>query len=198
MVDLLKSISQSEFGELVGISQPAVSGLLSRGIISTGAPAGEWLKGYCSHMREMAAGREASGDLDLATERALLAREQRVKIEMQNSVTRRELAPVTLIEEVLSKVGRQIAGILESIPVQLKRRSSLSLDDLEYIAAEIVKARNLAASIQLADLDIEISDDEVMVDVLPIRPSASNVNIGYNRAPLRVGFFICWYICWYL
>ena len=71
---------------------------------------------------------------------------------------------MTVIEEVLSKVGRQIAGVLESIPVQLKRRSSLSLDDLEYIGAEIVKARNLAASIQLADLDIEMSDDEVIVN----------------------------------
>jgi len=165
MIDLLDNISQSDFGELVGISQPAVSGLLSRGIISTGAPAGEWLKGYCSHIREMAAGREASGDLDLATERARLAKEQADKVAMQNCVSRRELAPVTVIEDVLSKVGRQIAGVLESIPVQLKRRSSLSLDDLEYIGAEIVKARNLAASIQLADLDIEMSDDEVIVNV---------------------------------
>jgi phage terminase Nu1 subunit (DNA packaging protein) len=114
---------------------------------------------YIRRLREQAAGRFSGEGLDLATERALLAREQRIKIEMQNEVSRREMAPVTLIEEVLAKVGRQIAGILESIPVQLKRRSSLTADDLEYITGEIVKARNLAAAIKLNELDIEFSDD---------------------------------------
>lgn len=119
---------------------------------------------YIRHLREMAAGRAASGDLDLAGERARLAKEQADKIAMQNEVSRRELAPVTLIEEVLAKVGRQIAGVLESIPVQLKRRSSLSGDDLDYITAEIVKARNLAASIKVAALEIEFAE-EATIDV---------------------------------
>lgn len=120
---------------------------------------------YIRRLREMAAGRAGGGGgLDLVTERARLAKEQADKIAKQNKVTDRELAPVTLIEEVLAKVGRQIAGVLESIPVQLKRRSSLSGDDLDYITAEIVKARNLAAAIKVEALEIEFAD-EATIDV---------------------------------
>lgn len=152
MIDQQARMSQAAFGDLVGISQPAVSDLVTRGVITAGEPASVWLKQYCRHLREQAAGRQAAGELDLATERAALARAQREKVEMQNAVTRRELAPVALLEQVLSKVGRQIAGILEAIPVQLKRRSELSSEDLDFITREVVKARNQAAGISLADL----------------------------------------------
>jgi terminase small subunit / prophage DNA-packing protein len=161
-------MTQAEFGEIVGVSQPTVSELLSRGVIVAGQPAGEWLKAYCLHLREQAAGRAAENGLDLAGERAQLARAQRERIEMQNAVTRRQLAPVTLMEDVLAHVGRQIAGLLEAIPVQLKRRSSLTPDDLAYISSEIIKARNLAASIDLDDLpdeDVESGDGTAEVTV---------------------------------
>ena len=151
MIDLKEKVTQSAFGDMVGISQPAVSDLLSRGVIGANQAVGEWLKSYCHHLREQAAGRAAAGDLDLAGERAALAKVQRERIEMQNAVTRKQLAPVDLIEEVLARVGRQIVGILEAIPVQLKRRSSLTAEDLDFITREIVKARNLAASIELEE-----------------------------------------------
>lgn len=74
MIDLQARSTQAAFGSLVGISQPAVSDLVSRGILRDGESVGEWLKAYCGNLREQAAGRLASGDLDLATERAGLAR----------------------------------------------------------------------------------------------------------------------------
>ncbi|AYR24248.1 phage terminase Nu1 subunit (DNA packaging protein) [Herbaspirillum sp. 1173] len=164
-MDLEAKTTQAAFGALVGISQPAVSELLTRGILQPGEPAGVWLKAYCTNLREQAAGRFAAGELDLATERAALARAQREKVEMQNAVTRRELAPVALLEQVLSKVGRQIAGILEAVPVQLKRRSQLSADDLDFITRELVKARNHAAAIKLADLDDEDDSEAAESDL---------------------------------
>ncbi|SFG29907.1 Phage DNA packaging protein, Nu1 subunit of terminase [Duganella sp. CF458] len=157
MIDQQARMSQAAFGDLVGISQPAVSDLLTRGVLTAGEPASVWLKQYCRNLREQAAGRQAAGELDLATERAALARAQREKVELQNAVTRRELAPVAVLEQVLSKVGRQIAGILEAIPVQLKRRSELTSEDLDFITREVVKARNQAAGITLADL---VEEDE--------------------------------------
>lgn len=164
MIDLKGKATQQSFGEMVGISQPAVSDLLSRGIILPNESAGEWLRAYCSHLREQAAGRAGSGDLDLVEERAALARAQREKIEMQNAVTRRQLAPVSLIEEVLAKVGRQIAATLDAVPVQLKRRSALTAEDLEFVAREIVKARNLAASIQLDEASLRAEEFKDMDD----------------------------------
>ncbi|KRB73455.1 terminase small subunit [Noviherbaspirillum sp. Root189] len=166
MIDLQGKVTQSAFGEMIGISQPAVSDLLSRGVIIADQPVGEWLKSYCLHLREQAAGRAAAGELDLAGERAALAKVQRERIEMQNAVTRKQLAPVNVIEEVLARVGRQIVGILEAIPVQLKRRSSLTAEDLDFITRELVKARNLAANIELEDpADAQGPDEDEHLEV---------------------------------
>lgn len=111
---------------------------------------------YLRKLREEAAGRSAGGDLDLAGERALLAKEQRIRIEMQNAVTRKELAPVDMIEEVLAKAGSRAARILDTIPGLIRRRApDLNADILDAVQAEVAKARNIAAAISLADLDEE-------------------------------------------
>lgn len=154
---------------MVGISQPAVSELLSRGVLTDGATAGVWLREYCANLREVAAGRLASGDLDLATERARLAKEQADKIALQNAVTRKELAPVYLIEEVLAKAGSRVAGILDAIPGQVRRRiPGLPSTELDAIAGEIARARNIAAALSLKDLRDEeaatASDDAEVLD----------------------------------
>lgn len=162
MIDESAPVTQQRFGEMVGISQPAVSDLLSRGVLMDGANAGDWLLSYCGNLREQAAGRAAAGDLDLATERAFLARAQRERIEMQNAVTRRELAPVILIEEVLAKAGSKVAGILDAIPGMIRRRvPTLSAAETDLIALEVARARNIAAAVSLDDLrDEAIVQDE--------------------------------------
>lgn len=153
MIDLSEIVTQKQFGELVGISQPAVSDLLQRGVLTEGAICGAWLMSYCGHLRETAAGRAAAGDLDLAGERAALARAQRERIEMQNAVTRGELAPVILIEEVLTKAASKVAGILDAIPGMIRRRVPLlTADDIDLISGEVAKARNTVAKMSLADL----------------------------------------------
>jgi phage terminase Nu1 subunit (DNA packaging protein) len=156
MVNLAETMTQSEFGELVGISQQAVSDLLKRDVLVRGQPAAVWLHAYCAHLREQAAGRAAAGDLDLATERAALARAQRERIEMQNAETRKESAPVVLLEIAVAAIGRKVAAVLEAVPVKIKRRSkNLTAEDIEIITAEITKARNIAAS---AQFDMEDPD----------------------------------------
>lgn len=151
--DLTKPMTQAAFGALVGVSQQAIGNLVGRGILDTSVPALQLLQAYCSHLREQAAGRAANGDLDLAGERAGLAKAQRERIEMQNAVTRGELAPVALIEEVLSKAGAKISGTLEAIPGAVKRRvPSLSAEEIKNIATEIARVRNIVAGMSLADL----------------------------------------------
>jgi len=153
VVDLSAQFKQAEFGALVGVSQPAVSDMLARGVLSTGANGGVWLLEYCRHLREMAAGRAASGDLDLATERARLAKEQADKVAMQNAISRNELAPVYLLEEVLAKAGARAAKILDTIPGTIKRREpGLSADTMMAISRDVAKVRNMAAAVTLDDL----------------------------------------------
>lgn len=162
MIDLDYQPTQAEFGALVGLSQPAVSGLLARGIICEGGTIGVWSAAYAAHLREQAAGRAAAGDLDLATERARLAKEQADKVAMQNAVSRGELAPVAAMEMVLAAVGAKVGKILDTIPGLVRRRvPGIGTDVLEAIAADIAKCRNMAASMRLDDLtrDDEPEDD---------------------------------------
>lgn len=155
---------QRDIADHLDMSQQAVSGLLAQlGIDWKASTMDEIRVAYIRHLREQAAGRAAAGDLDLATERARLAKEQADRVAMQNAVTRSELAPVSLIEEVLTKAAARVAGIFDAIPGYVRRRvPNLTAGDVELIAAEVAKARNIVAAMSLADLDedsIPSSDD---------------------------------------
>jgi phage terminase Nu1 subunit (DNA packaging protein) len=153
-IDLTSVLSQEAFGELVGISQPAVSDLMKRGVIVEAQTCGVWLLAYTAHLREQAAGRGADGEL--ANERARLAREQADAQAMKNALSRKHVAPVAVLEEVLAHVGRQIATVLEGIQPKLKRRHpELTPEQLQGIALELARARQLAATVNLSALDAE-------------------------------------------
>lgn len=162
-------VTQKVFGEIVGISQPAVSDLIKRGVLTDGDNVKNWLVSYCSHLREQAAGRAGSdGSLDLVSERARLAKEQADKVAFQNAITRNQLAPVELLEEVLAKAAGRINGIFDAIPGMIKRRvPNLTSEDVDMIAAEIAKGRNIVASMSLNDLSDTASseDEDVLADV---------------------------------
>lgn len=163
-MDLQTTCTQAEFGELVGIGQPSVSDLLARKVIAAGASAGQWLLDYTRHLREQAAGRGADGEL--AFQRSELARVSRERAEIKLALERREYAPVALIEQVLSQVGRSIAGVLEPMHVNLHRLCPhLTPDDLKLIQREVSKACDLAAAASLEILEVV---DEAEGDGTPI------------------------------
>lgn len=158
-------MTQSQFGDLVGISQQAVSELARRQILAEGGNAGDWLRSYCEHLREVAAGRGGEFSVELAGERARLAREQADKIAMQNAVTRGELAPARLLEEVLAKVGARAGRILETIPGEIRRRlPQLTSDDIGAVNRIVAKARNMAAGMSLEDLNQDDDGNDDAVD----------------------------------
>ncbi len=148
IIDTDDQIQKGEFAKLIGVGPSAVSNMVQRGIIADGQPVGDWLVSVMGHYREQAAGRASSGDLDLASERARLASEQADKVALQNQIARKEYAPVSVIEETLASVGRQIAGLLEALPVKLKRNTGMTTDQLAIVDAVIVETRNLAAAIK--------------------------------------------------
>lgn len=104
--------------------------------------------------RSKAAAPEPSPDaLDADRERTLLTRVQREGQELKNAQLRRELAPISLIEWTLSKVGNQIGAVLDSIPLKVKKVvPRLTAVEVEHIKREVVKAQNAAARIAV-DLD---------------------------------------------
>ena len=162
MIDTDKQATHRQFASLVGVSEAAVSNLVAAGTLRKEAPLGEWVAAYCSRLRETAAGRAAEGGLDLATERALLAREQRRRIALENAQTLKELAPVSLMTEVLAKAGARIAGIMDSIVPKLRRRNAaLTAAELDIVATELAKARNFVAGMSLSDLDEPIDEPDL-------------------------------------
>jgi phage terminase Nu1 subunit (DNA packaging protein) len=121
---------------------------------------------YIRHLREQAAGRATTGDLDLATERAALAREQRIRIEMQNAVTRREFGPVEAIEFGLTELMVRVASQLDTIPGKVKKASDkLTASDIDIVASVIAEVRNDITSLHIDWFDDKDSDEEGDIDV---------------------------------
>ena len=161
--ELELTVSQVDFGALVGITQPAVSDLLARRILASDGLAHDWLLAYCKHLRDQAAGRGADGEL--AIERARLAREQADAKAMENAERRSELAPVSMLEAVLAKVASDVASVLQALPPKIRRRCpDLSGEALRVIEDEIARARAVAAAVNLGMAEAPDEGDEDAID----------------------------------
>lgn len=138
MVDIDEVMTQAQFGELVGVSQQSVSGLLQRGVLTPDAPATTWLLEYCTNLREQAAGRQADGGMNLATERARLSRAQAEIAELNLRERRGELVPIAGLEH---KLKASVIAAREYL-LQQPPRLSVQLDGLDRAAREdlLVKA----------------------------------------------------------
>jgi len=137
-------VTQAAFGDIIGVSAPAVSGLLRRGVIEQDGSLADWIISYCGNLREQAAGRS----MELSEERAGLAREQKLLARIRKQRELGEWAPVENLTLALSKVTSQMASIFDSIPVHLKRSySEISEDQMTIVRQELAKARNLLVSV---------------------------------------------------
>jgi phage terminase Nu1 subunit (DNA packaging protein) len=158
LIELDKQVSQREFAAIIGVSEPAVSGLIKRGIIQPEQSLGVWLLAYCSHLREQAAGRS----IELSEERAGLAREQKLLARIRKQKELEEWAPIANITLVLSKATAQMASIFDGIPIQLKRQfADLTAEQLNVIREELAKARNLmvrAGTHAAEEVAIQVAD----------------------------------------
>lgn len=95
---------------------------------------------------------------DKELEQARLFRAQAESYELKNALSRKELAPISLIEWTLGNVCKQISATLASIPQKVKRRApKLGAKEIEIIAREIKTAQNAAARVTV-DFD-EYSPD---------------------------------------
>jgi len=174
-VDLAAPATQEAFGMLVGISQPAVSDLVARGVLETGQPIGAWLAAYCGRLRAQASGRDAEGNL--AKERAALSRSQRLGQDIKNAIAQGEYAPIGLLGDVLAIASAAVVDRFDALPGVLRKACpDLPAPARDAIARTIAAARNewirstadlvvrsldeLAPSITPADDDTPDFDDE--------------------------------------
>ena len=144
-VALAQTVTQDEFGRLVGISQQAVSGLISEGVLPRDGGLALWLRAYCERLREQAAGRMGSevGGLDLVQERAALAREQREGQAIKNAVARKEYAPVGLLADVLGMASSAVVDRFDQLEGSLRKACPDLPDEAKAtVMTVIAQARN--------------------------------------------------------
>jgi phage terminase Nu1 subunit (DNA packaging protein) len=158
----------TEFAELVNITVGRVSQLIADGILPPAGTLLEWLHAYCARLREQAAGRASDGPLDLAQERAALARAQREGIEIKNAALRGEYAPVELLAEVLAAASQAVTERFEHLPGVLRKTCPQLTDaDRDHIAGVIAAARNewVRSTADLVAAKIDTTDDQYEIEL---------------------------------
>lgn len=137
--------TQAEVGEHLGIHQTKVGPWLSSlGLSNKTANLDEIRLAYISRLREQASGIYTGTGLNLAEERAGLAREQKLITRIKKQQALGEFAPVENITLLLSRIAAQMASIFDGIPGLLRMKCShLTGDDVLMIRSELSRARML-------------------------------------------------------
>ncbi|MDM0011976.1 hypothetical protein QTH87_05925 [Variovorax sp. J22P168] len=145
LIDLRATGTQAELAEIVGVSQQNISALMGEGKLPPTGMLGDLVHAYCQRLRDQAAGRLGAevGGLDLVQERAALAREQRLGIEIKNAVARGEYSPVSLLAEVLATASQTVSERFEQLPGAL-RKACPDMPDAarDQVMSTIAEARN--------------------------------------------------------
>ena len=117
----------TEVAQHLQMSPAALSKLIDEGVIDKQPRGGYDIDAvreqYIKHIRAVASGRAAQGDLDLGAERARLAKEQADAKEMENAVERGELVYIEAVakefEEQLLKAKTKLLAIPSKIAAEV-------------------------------------------------------------------------------
>ena len=87
-------------------------------------------------------------DARLQQERLRLTAAQAEGQELKNEVTKRNLVPVEFATFALSKLAAEVASILDTLPLTIKRKHpDLEPRQMDTLQRELAKARNTAATL---------------------------------------------------
>lgn len=167
VVDLSAAFSQTVLAGMVGVTQPAISAMVTDGKIPADGTLAEVLQAYCQRLRDQAAGRlgEGAGGLDLVQERAALAREQRIGQAIKNGVARKEFGPVGLLADVLGTAASAVVDRFDHLEgVLAKSCPDLPDEAKTAVLTVIADARNewIRSTAKLVDdaVDAMLAADE--------------------------------------
>ena len=137
-----------------GFTPTYFSELVQRKII-TKQPAGKYdidtiRMEYLKHLKSAAAGRAASGDLDLGAERARLAKEQADAKEMENAVERGELVYIEDVAKRFEQSLNKVRMKLLAVPIKTAAEVVAAVDAKE--AQSIIENAVIEALNELAEV----------------------------------------------
>ena len=165
VIDLSMQGTQTTLAELVGVTQPTISNLMTDGKIPATGTLGELLRAYCARLRDQAAGRMGENTtLDLVQERAALAREQREGQAIKNAVARREYAPIGLLSDVLGMASSAVVDRFDQLEGALRKACPDLPDEAKTTVQQVIaSARNewiRSTSSLVADTVDAMTDDD--------------------------------------
>lgn len=147
--------TQKVIAEHLDLSVPQIKNLIRDGIFDQYMEMDEIRKKYIRYLRSFANGKNQARKVDetdlepgtLDFERLRLTRAQADNMEIKNQIARAEVAPIDLIEKVISRAASEAAGILDSLPLTVKRKHpELDTQVIESIKRQTVKAMNAIAA----------------------------------------------------
>lgn len=155
--------TQQEVAEHLDITDRQVRNLLQSGVLPGAKGRGAYSLddcrlAYIRYMRGQVGGQvdkqEASDDIDPQLEHKreqeeyLLTRERRIGQQQKNEIAARKVVPSEFAIFSLSKLAAEIAAILDTLPLTMKRKHpDLEARHLDTLSRELAKARNQAAGL---------------------------------------------------
>jgi phage terminase Nu1 subunit (DNA packaging protein) len=137
---MAKTDTQERFAKLVFISQPEVSQLLRKGVLTRGAPISQWHKEYLTNLRSVAAGWSSrDGLLDRIQEAALLDRRRREELEIKLGERHGQLIPMAALMDALSFLHGTLRTKLLAVPSRLKSQSPQMTAKQVAISEELIR-----------------------------------------------------------
>lgn len=107
-----------------------------------------WLRSYANGKNRSKA-QQVETDLSPGTidyEKLRLTKAQADNMELKNQIARAEVAPIELIEKVITRASAEAVGLLDSLPLTIKRKHpDLNTQIIESIKRQTVKAQNAIA-----------------------------------------------------
>ncbi|MGH8086329.1 MAG: hypothetical protein ACREPV_13820 [Lysobacter sp.] len=155
-----ETCSAAQLATLLGLSARRIRELAEAGVIPRARgryPVADAVAAYCANLREVAAGRRGDGDggeaLDLAAERAKLARSQREAVELKLARDRGQLVDATAVRLGFSTMVRAAVGRLRGVPSKAKGRiPTLTVRDIDILDGLIDDAlREVAEGAEVAE-----------------------------------------------
>ena len=141
LIDLEAPATQSDVAMVVGVSQQAISAMVTDGKLPSAGTLRELLLAYCQRLRAQAAGRMGENTtLDLVQERAALAREQREGQAIKNAVARREYAPVGLLSDVLGMASSAVVDRFDQLEGAMRKACPDLPDEAKTTVQQVIAA----------------------------------------------------------
>jgi phage terminase Nu1 subunit (DNA packaging protein) len=141
--DVTETMNTNALANLLGLSTRAVRALAARGIVIRRTARGKFrvaesVRGYCAHLREIAAGRGGEeAVLELSAERAKLAHEQTIGHALKNASLRGELVEASAVEREWGDALRLVRAGMLALPSRVQQRLNLVAADVAVIDREV-------------------------------------------------------------